>query len=67
MCVCVVIPFFLHVRIVDVPARVTEEEGHTGFPHLLSAVLALFFLARRIRPFLSPVDDEVEFCVLTIK
>ena len=51
----------------DVPARVTQEEGHTGFLiHLLSAVHALIFLARRVQPFLSLVDREVEFCVLTI-
>ena len=50
----------------DVPAGVTQEEGHTGFfIHLLSAVRALIFLARRIQPFLSLVDREVEFCVLT--
>ena len=50
----------------DVPAGVTQEEGHTGFLiHLLSAVRALIFLARRIQPFLSLVDREVEFCVLT--
>ena len=31
----------------DVPAGVTQEEGNTGFSiHLLSAVLALIFLAR---------------------
>ena len=52
----------------DVPAGVTQEEGNTGFSiHLLSAVLALIFLARRIQPFLSLVDREVEFCVLTIQ
>ena len=52
----------------DVPAGVTQEEGHTGFLiHLLSAVRALIFLARRIQPFLSLVDREVEFCVLTIQ
>ena len=52
----------------DVPAGVTQEEGHTGFLiHLLSAVRALIFLARRIQPFLSLVDCEVEFCVLTIE
>ena len=46
----------------DVPAGVTQEEGHTGFfIHLLSAVRALIFLARRIQPFLSLVDREVEF------
>ena len=50
----------------DVPAGVTQEEGHTGFLiHLPSAVRALIFVARRIQPFLSLVDREVEFCVLT--
>ena len=43
MCVCVVIPFILDVRLVDVPAEVAQEEGHTGFLHLPSAVLALIF------------------------
>ena len=52
----------------DVLAGVTQQkEGHTGFLiHLLFAVRALIFLARRIQPFLSLVDREVEFCVLTI-
>ena len=52
----------------DVPAGVTQEEGHTGFliHLLLSAVHALIFLARRIQPFLYLVDREVEFYVLTI-
>ena len=51
----------------DVPAGVTQEEGHTGFLiHLVSAVHALIFLARRIQPFFSLLDREVEFCVLTI-
>ena len=46
----------------DVPAGVTQEESHTGFLiRLLSAVRALIFLARRIQPFLSLVDCEVEF------
>ena len=41
----------------DVPAGVTQEEGHTGFfIHLLSAVRALIFIARRIQPFLPLVD-----------
>ena len=50
----------------DVPAGVTQEEGHTGFLiHPLSAVRALIFLARRTQPFLSLVDREVDFfCVL---
>ena len=51
----------------DVPAEVTQDEGHTRFViHLPSAVRAVIFLARRIQPFLSLVDREVEFCVLTI-
>ena len=75
MCVCVFVfiklcvcchPFLLDVRFVDVPAGVTQEEGHTIFLHLPSGVLALSFLARRIQPFLPLVDHEVEFCVLTI-
>ena len=52
----------------DVSAGVTQAEGHTGFLiHLLSAVRDLIFLAKRIQPFLSLVDREVEFCVLTIQ
>ena len=52
--------------LLDVPAGVTQEEGQTEFIiHLPSAVLALFFLATSIQPFLSLVDREVEFCVLT--
>ena len=44
----------------DVPAKVTQEEGHTGFlTHLLSAVRALIFLTRKKQPFLSLVDREV--------
>ena len=70
MCVCVCV-FSSHLfwtsRSLDVPAGVTQEEGHTGFfIHLPSAVHALIFLARRIPPFLSLVDREVEFCVLAI-
>ena len=65
MCVCVVIPFILDVRFVDVAAGAKQEENLTGFLHHPSAVLALFFLARRIQPFICLVDREVEFCVLT--
>ena len=63
MCVCIVIPFILGARLfVDIPAGVTQEEGHTGYLHLPSeAVLVLIFLARRIQQFLSLVDREVEF------
>ena len=68
VCVCVSFPFILDIASsLDVPAGVTQEEGLTGFLiRLLSAVRALFFLARRIQPFLSLVDREIEFCVLTI-
>ena len=69
VCVCVLSShsFWTTSSSLDVPAGVTPEEGHTGFlTHLLSAVRALIFLARRIQPFLSLVEREVEFCVLTI-
>ena len=47
---CVFFPFIL-----DFNGRTSR--GHTGSSiHLLSAVLALIFLARRIQPFLSLVD-----------
>ena len=65
MCVCVAISFIPNVRFVDVPAGVTQEEDHTGFLHLPSAVLALTFIARRIQPSLSLVDRDVGFCVPT--
>ena len=48
----------------DVLDGVTQEEGHTGFLHLPSAVLSLIFIARRIQPFLSLVDREVDFFFL---
>ena len=67
LCVCVFSSHsFWTSSSLDVPAGVTQEEGHTGFLiHLPSAVRALIFVARRIQPFLSLVDREVEFCVLT--
>ena len=40
---CVVIPFILDVRLLDVPAGAIQEEGHKGFLHLSSAVTALIF------------------------
>ena len=69
VCVCVFSSHsFWTSSSLDVPAGVTQEEGHTGFLiHLLYAVRALIFLARRIQPFFSLVDRKVEFCVLTIK
>ena len=70
VCVCVCV-FSSHLfwtsSSLDVPAGVTQEEGHTGFLILLpSAVHAFIFLVRRIQPLLSLVDSEIEFCVLTI-
>ena len=63
---CVFFPFILDFN-GRIPAGVTQEEGNTGFSiHLLPAVLALIFLARRIQPFLSLVNREVEFCVLVL-
>ena len=65
--VCVVFSSHSFWTSMDVPAGVKQEEGNTRCSiHLLSAVLALIFLARRIQPFLFLVDREVEFCVLTI-
>ena len=49
-----------------IPAGVTQEEGHTEYIHLHSAVLALIFLAKIFHPFLSLIDRKVEFRVLTI-
>ena len=67
MCVCVCVCVFSSHSFwtsssLEVPAGVTQKEGHTGFLiHLLSAVRALIFIARRIQPFLSLVDREVDF------
>ena len=67
VCVCVLSSHsFWTSSSLDVPAGVSQEEGHTGFLIHLSAVRALIFLARRIQPFFSLVDHEVEFCILTI-
>ena len=58
VCVCVFFPSILDIKFVGRTSR-----GHTGFLiHLPSAVRALIFVARRIQPFLSLVDREVEFC-----
>ena len=63
VCVCVFFPFILDINFVA--GRTSRV--HTGFfIRLPSAVRALIFLARRIQPFLSLVDREVEFCVLTV-
>ena len=61
VCVFVVISFILDVRLVEVPAGVTQEGGHTGFMCLPSAVLTLIFLARRIQQSLSLIDREIAF------
>ena len=57
VCMCVFVPFIPDVKFVGCTSR-----GQTGFlVHLPSAVHAFIFLARRIQPFLSLVDREVEF------
>ena len=68
VCVCVFSSHsFWTSSSLEVPAGVTQEEGHTGcLIHLFPAVRALICLAKRIQPFLSLVDRDVEFCVLTI-
>ena len=68
VCVCFLAIHSGHqVRWTYQPGSHKRKVTHTGFLiHLLSAVRALIFLARRIQPFLSLVDREVEFCVLTI-
>ena len=62
VCVCCHPVYILDVRLLQVPAGITQGEGHTRFLHLPFAVLAFIFLAGRIQPFLSLVDREVEFC-----
>ena len=47
----------------DESAGVTQEQGHTRFPDLPSALFALTFIARRIQQSLSLVDRELEFYV----
>ena len=65
MCVCVFMCVFFPF-ILDMNGRTSR--GHTGGrSHRISHPRAFIFLARRIQPFLSLVDREVEFCVLTIK
>ena len=66
-CVCVYVFFFIKFVGRTSRGHTGGRSGYTGFfVHLLSAVRALIFLARRIQSFLSLVDCEVEFCVLTI-
>ena len=64
VCVCVFFPSILDIKFVGRTSR-----GHTGGrSHRIfnPPSRALIFIARRIQPFLSLVDREVEFCVLTI-
>ena len=66
MCVCVLSShLFWTSGFLDVPAGVTQEEGHRGFLHLPSAELCLNFSREKDSAVLSLVDYEVEFCVLT--
>ena len=70
MCVCLCVyflPIYSGRQACWTCQPVTQEEGHTGFlVHFPPAVIALMFLVRRIRPFLSLVDLIVESCALTI-
>ena len=62
MCVWVFFPFILDVKFVGCTRR-----GHTGFLiPLPSAVHSFIFLEGKFQPFLSLLDREVEFGVLTI-
>ena len=71
VCVCVCVfsshPFWTSSSL-DVPAGVTQEEGPTGRishpPSFCGACLN--FSREKDSAFLSLVDREVEFCVLTI-
>ena len=58
-CVCVFFRFILDIKFVGRTSR--GHTDHTGFFIHLSAVRGLIFLARRIQPFFSYVDREVEF------
>ena len=61
---CVFFPSILDIKFVGRTSRGHTGGSHTGFIiHLLSAVRALIFLAKRIQPFLSLVDREVEQCL----
>ena len=66
-CVCVFFPFILDIKFVGRTTRGHTEGRSNMISHPPSFCGAcLNFLARRIQPFLSLVDREVEFCVLTI-
>ena len=64
---CVFFPFILDVKFVWMyqpeshSRKVTQDLSSTFFLRCIP-----LFLARRIQPFLSLVDREVEMCVLTI-
>ena len=70
VCVCVCVCFLpIHsghqVRWTHQPGPHRGKVTQGFLIHLLSAVRALIFLARKIQPLLSLVESEVEFCVLT--
>ena len=56
VCVCVLSSHLFSASDLMWTAGVTQEEGHTGFLHLPSAVLASIFLARRIQPHSFPLS-----------
>ena len=59
---CVVIPFIVNIRLVDVPAVLvtTGRMSHRISPPSFRGA-CLNFIARRIQPSLSLVDREVDF------
>ena len=66
VCVCAFLPFILEVKFVGCTSR-----GHTGgrshrisHPPSFCGACLYFSRARRIQPFLSLVDREVEFSIL---
>ena len=64
VCVCVVIPFTLDVRLAEAPVGVAQEEGHTGFLHLPSAALPSFLSREGFsRPFPSSTVNSNIICV----
>ena len=66
MLCCVVIPFILDVGVVDVPAGSHRRKATQDFSSTFLLRCLPYFFSRRIQPFLSLGDCEVEFHVLTI-
>ena len=59
--VCFVIPFGWASGLWTHQPGPQEEQGHTGFLQLPSAVLALMFISRRIQPSPRAVPNENDY------